>query len=125
MATEPNTYGKATVYINGNLLSEAISVSIQETNNLNVINTLAGKFGVSPGAAATTIDCSMGAPSADFEFEPSKFMFKKLQVVEVVVFTSGRTFRCKGFINSRNFSSEVASAAQLSFSFIGGEGTWE
>ena len=125
MATEPGIYSKATVYLNGNLLSEAISVNISETQNLNVINTLAGRFGVSPGAAATTISCNSGAPSGDFEVNPTKFMFKKLQVVNVVVFVSGRTFRCKGFINSSTFSSEVASAAQLSFEFIGGEGTWE
>jgi len=125
MALEPAIDDKAIVYINGNLLSTAISINIQETQNLNVINSLAGRMSVSPGAPATTVSCSLGVPAADFEFEPSKFMYKKLQIVQIIAYVSGRTFRCKGFINSRNFSSESASAAQLSFEFIGGEATWE
>lgn len=118
-------YTKATVYVNGALLSEEASVSVKRTSGSQPVKTVAkGYSGESPGSPMTEISVENAVPSADFELDPGPFMLN-LDIAEVTVFAAGRTLTSKGCIHEDNFSHAVDTQAKLSFSFRGQFATWD
>jgi hypothetical protein len=108
-----NLYTKATVYIDGSLLSEESKVSIKRTTGAQIAKTVAkGLAGVTPGSPMMEISISSAVPSADFELNPGKYM-KLLQPTEVTIFAAGRTLTTKGFVMSDSFTHAVDSASAL------------
>lgn len=117
-------YTAANVYINGSLLSEEASVTVnRSTNSQQVITVAKGYAGESPGAAMCEITVESAVPAADFELDPSTFM-GELQVVEFTVFAAGNTLTFKGFIISDNFSHAANTESKLTFNARGQFAEW-
>lgn len=118
------TYTKAVVYINGNLLTEESNCTVKRESGGNAVKTVAkGYSGRSPGAPMTMITVKNAVPSADFEFNPGAFINNTVEV-EVSVFAAGKTLTVVGFIISDNFQHGVDAAAELEFEFEGGPSDW-
>ena len=122
MATD--LYAQATVLINGTVIAENTSVKITRDSKANVVETLGKGFaGVSVGAKMITVSVDNAVPSADFEFDPGKYI-AELRVAELTIFVSNRTLTTKGFFLSDDFQSAVNSPSSLSFSFVGEYASW-
>jgi len=118
------TYALANVLVNGALLAEHGSVSVNRATNSQAVNTVSkGYAGESPGAANCTISIKNAVPAADFELNPGAFM-KALNVVEVTVFVAGRTLTSKGFVIGDAFAHSVNAEATLDISFRGEFADW-
>lgn len=118
-------YTKASVYVNGSLLTEESSVTIKRSSGGNAVKTVAkGYAGRSPGAAMTMITVKNAVPSADFELNPGTFI-NFTEEIEISVFAAGRTLTCVGFVDGDTFSHGVDGAAELEFEFEGGPSDWQ
>lgn len=118
-------YTKATVLINGNLLTEESKATIKRESGGNAVKTVSkGYAGRSPGAPMTMITIENAVPSADFELNPGPFL-NNTEELEVSVFAAGRTLTVVGFIISDNFEHGVETAAALTFEFEGGPSDWQ
>lgn len=118
-------YTAAFVYVNGALLAEEASVTVnRSTNSQQVITVAKGYAGESPGAAMCEITVESAVPAADFELDPSKFL-GELRVTEFTVFAAGNTLTFKGFIISDNFSHAANTESKLSFSARGQFAEWD
>jgi|SRR5271169_1026903 len=118
-------YTLANIYINGSLLAEEASVTIDRaTNSQQIITVAKGYAGESPGAPMTEMSIENVVPAADFELNPGKFM-GTLQIVEFTAFAAGRTLTFKGFIISDNFSHAANTASKLGFKCRGSFSDWQ
>ena len=113
-------YSNAFVTINGSLLTEEASVTVTKNSGLNPVMTVAKGFaGMSQGAATAEIDVDNAVPSADFEFNPDKFM-RSGSTVEVGVIMAGRQTVFVGFITTATYSHSVNAESKLSFKITAG-----
>lgn len=120
-------YSLAQVYINGSLLAEEASVTIdRDTKALPVMTVAKGFSGMSPGAPMMSIQVENGVPAAGFELNPGQFMSISggLQVVEVSIFAAGQLLTTKGFVVSDNFQHAVNQEAKLKFSITAQFADW-
>lgn len=112
-------YSLAYVLVDGAILTEHASVSVNRATNSQVVNTVAkGYAGESPGAASVEIQVSSAVPSADFEMNPGKYM-KALKEVEIGVLVAGKQLTARGFIISDSFKHSVNNESTLEFTFRG------
>jgi hypothetical protein len=119
------TYTKAVVYVNSNLLTEESNVTVKRESGSNEVKTVAkGYAGESPGAPMTMITVRNAVPSADFEFNPG-LNINRSEEVEVSIFAAGKTLTVVGFIISDNFTHGVGNQAELEFEFRGGPSDWQ
>lgn len=113
-------YTLAYVLVDGAILTEEASVTVNRATNSQAVNTVAkGYAGESPGAASVEIQVSSAVPSADFELDPGRFM-KSLKDVEIGILVAGRQMTVRGFIISDSFKHSVNSESMLDFTFRGG-----
>lgn len=118
-------YSLAYVLVDGAILTEEASVTVNRATNSQAVNTVAkGYSGESPGAANCEIQVTNAVPSADFEMNPGKYM-KGLKEVEIGVLVAGKQLTAKGFIISDSFKHSVNNESSLDFSFRGSFGDWE
>lgn len=118
-------YTKASVYVDGSLLSEEADVTLKRMTGAQVVKTVAKGFsGLSPGAPMLQISVTNAVPSTDFEYNPGQDM-SDLNVKEVTIFAAGRTLTSKGFVTDDNFSHAVETQSKLSFDFTGQFADWE
>lgn len=121
-------YTLATVYVDGALLTEESSVTVDRDARMQEVNTVAKGFaGMSPGAPIIRIDIENGVPARDFELNPGKYFVNPadIQVVEVTIFAAGRSLTTRGFITKDNFRHAVNAEARLSMNFIGEPADWQ
>jgi hypothetical protein len=112
-------YSLAYVLVDGAILTEEASVTVNRSTNSQVVNTVAkGYSGESPGAASVEIQVSNAVPSASFEMNPGKYM-KALKEVEIGVLVAGKQLTAKGFIISDSFKHSVNAESTLEFTFRG------
>lgn len=112
-------YEKAAVLIEGQLLSESTTVSVDSDPKLNEIYTMQKGFaGVSPGAEVTTIEVENTVPRIGFEYDYLASL-QGVKVVEVTIFAHAKKTTCKGFLTKVSQKYGVNQAATVSFSFIG------
>lgn len=125
MAADSSNYSKATVYINGLLLTEESSVTVKRTSGKNPVKTVVkGLAGFSKGAGMVEISVSNAVPSADFELDPGQFVFGE-EDVEVTIIAANRTLTTTGQILDDNFTHAVDSEAKLDFNFTGQPAQWQ
>jgi hypothetical protein len=112
-------YTLAYVTVDGSILTEEASVTVNRATNSQAVNTVAkGYAGESPGAPSVEIQVSSAVPSADFEMNPGKYM-KALKEVEIGVLAAGKQLTARGFIISDSFKHSVGAESSLEFSFRG------
>jgi hypothetical protein len=118
-------YTLAYVLVDGAILTEEASVTVNRATNSQVVNTVAkGYAGESPGASSVEIQVTSAVPSADFEMNPGRFM-KALKEVEIGVLVAGRQLTARGFIISDSFKHSVNSESSLDFTFRGSFADYE
>lgn len=122
-------YTAAFVYVNGALLAEEASVTVnRSTNSQQVITVSKGYAGESPGAAMCEVTVESAVPAADFELDTvvgKPMEIEQLKVVEFTIFAAGSTLSFKGFIISDNFSHAANTESKLSFSARGQFANWD
>jgi hypothetical protein len=111
-------YSNAETYINGLLLAEESSVTVEKKSGLNPVFTVAnGLAGMSQGAATAEISIESAVPSADFEFNPDGYMLVG-EVVDFRMVMANRETNCKGFITDASFTHSVNDASKLSMKLL-------
>lgn len=117
-------YTLVSCYVDGTLLAEEVSVSIDRNTRAQEVLTVAKGFaGLSPGAAMMMITIDNAVPSADFELNPGPRM-KALAVVELTLFAANRTLTTKGFFIEDSLSHAVNSESKLNIKFAGEMADW-
>jgi len=118
-------YTLAYVLVDGAILTEEASVTVNRATNSQAVNTVAkGYAGESPGAPSVEIQVSSAVPSSDFELNPGRFM-KNLKDVEIGVLVAGKQLTARGFIISDSFKHSVNNESMLDFTFRGGFADYE
>jgi hypothetical protein len=118
-------YTTAAVYLNDNLLSEAMSVSIKINGNHQIAKSLAKGFsGVSKGAVMTEISVSNNIPQDGFEADVVPHI-NNVEEVQLTIFLASSTLTVKGFILSTDVDKGVDSEAKQGFTFQGGESSFD
>jgi hypothetical protein len=111
-------YSNALVMLNGSLLTEENSVSVDKKSGLNPVHTTANGFsGMSQGAPEMTVRVDNAVPAADFEYLPDEAVLEG-QVVEITIFMAGKQTTAKGFITDVSYSHAVNSEAKMSFNIM-------
>jgi hypothetical protein len=118
-------YTLAYVLVDGGILTEEASVTVNRATNSQAVNTVAkGYAGESPGAGSVEIQISNAVPSKDFELNPGPYM-AALKSVEIGVLVAGKQLTARGFIISDSFKHSVGSESMLDFTFRGGFADYE
>lgn len=125
-ASNLQLYAVANVTVNGTLLAEEASVTVDRaTNSQQVITVAKGYAGESPGAPMTEISVDEAVPSTFFELDASGFM-GELQAVEFTIYVgSANSLTFKGFIISDNFRHAANDKSNLSFRARGSFSSWQ
>jgi len=108
-------YAVASVYVNGSLLAEEVSINITRESNSESIDTVAlGYAGEVLGSLRAEVTVESAVPAVGFELDPGRFM-GVMQEISFSLFVGNSTMTFKGFIVSDNFSHAVNGPASLSF----------
>lgn len=119
-------YTLALVTIDGSLLTEEASITIDRDSRAQEVSTVAKQFsGMSPGAGIMHIDVENGVPAADFELNPGKYFAKFLKPVEIAIYAAGRRLVTQGFIPKDTFRHGVSAEAKVSFHATCQMADWE
>ncbi len=111
-------YSGAFVLINGTLLAQEASVTIEKKSDLKPIFTLgAGFAGMSLGAGTAEVTIDNAVPSVDFEFHPDIYL-RTGDVVEIGIVMASRQSVFKGFITDATYSHSVNDASKLSMKLL-------
>ena len=111
-------YSNCDVFLNGTLLAEESSVSVEKKSGLSPAFTVAnGLAGMTQGAATMEVSIESAVPSADFEFNPDGFMLVG-EVVELRVVMANRETNVKGFITDSSFTHGVNDASKLTMKLL-------
>lgn len=111
-------YSNAYVLLNGALLTQESSVSVEKKSNSTPTYTLAMGFaGLSQGAGIIEINIENAVPSKDFEFHPD-LNVRTGEPVEIGIVMAGRQTLIKGFILNASYHHSVNDASKMSMSLI-------
>lgn len=111
-------YSKAFVFVNGSLLTQETSVTVNLKSNSTPQYTLAlGFAGLSQGAGVAEVSIENAIPSADFEFNPD-WRLRRGEAVEIGIVMAGQQLSLKGFVESATFSHAVNDASKLSIQIV-------
>lgn len=112
-------YTQVYVTINGKLLLEHASMTLNRSSGAQPVNTVGRGFaGVSPGAPVSSITIENALPVAGFEFNAQDYL-KELETVEIGLLAAGLAFTSEGFIMEDTLQHGVSSASGYSFQFMG------
>lgn len=114
-------YDQIYVYINGQLLAEAISVQTAiESDDQKVLTLAKGFGGITPSPDVRTAKVENAVPSAGFEFDFEKAK-RDRAVVELRLQSgaTGKTMTSKGFLMNVSIDAGVGKVLSVSFDFSG------
>lgn len=118
-------YTTAAIYINDNLVSEAMDVTIKTVGNHQRQKTLAKQFaGMSKGATVTEVSVNNAVPQPGFEIDITPII-TNLEEIKLTVVAASSIMTVNGFLESGQFNKAVDSDAKLSFEFVGPAATWQ
>jgi len=114
-------YANAYVYINGVLLTQESSVSVEKKSGLNMVETThLGLAGAVQGSARVEISIDNAVPSADFELggDWDKYMITGT-VVEIRILMGTRLSIHNVFVTDATYSHSVNDPSKISVKFTG------
>lgn len=114
-------YDQVYVFIDGALLSEALTVATGiESDDQDVATMVKGFSGVSPGPQRRTVKVESAVPSSGFEY-PFEKKYKDRSVVEIKLQSgsTGKSMVSSGFFTNVNVDAGVGKATTVSFEFKG------
>jgi len=116
-------YSNAYVFVEGKLLAQESSVTVQKKSNATTIETLHRGFaGQSKGAGTVEVTVENAVPSTDFELlggatADSWIMLGK--PIEIGIVMGSRQMILKGVIDEATYSHSTNDPSRLSFHLIG------
>lgn len=111
-------YANAYLGINGTIVVQETTLSVAKKAGMNpVFTTALGFAGMSQGAPIMEVSFESAVPSADFEFNPDRYMLLG-EEVDVSILMAGRQTNTKGFITEATYTHGVNQEAKLSMSII-------
>lgn len=114
-APDLTLYTSMYVSVNGTVLVQETSLTIEKKSGLKPVYTVAaGLAGMSQGASECEVTVENAVPSVDFEFLPDESMLTGA-VVEIGIVMAGRQTTLKGFITDATYSHSANEASKLSF----------
>ncbi len=112
-------YTQVHVLINGALLMEHASVTINRDSGAQPVVTVGRGFaGLSIGAPQMTASVSNAIPVAGIEFDAGQHI-KTLEVVEIGFLCAGLAMSTKGFITKDSIKHGASQESGYDFEFIG------
>lgn len=118
-------YTDVSVYVNGRLLIESTSISVNRKSGSQPVNTQAKGFaGMSPGSPMMEITIENAVPSADFELDAGSFI-RNMDVNEFMFFAAGKSLTTNGFFTDDSFSGAVDTASKLSQNIMAEFAEWQ
>jgi hypothetical protein len=108
-------YTNVFVFLNGQLLTQETSVTLEKKSNAKTITTLHKGFaGLSKGAGLIELTVDNAVPLKDLEFNVD-FFVKSGDVIEIGSVLGARQTICKGFITDVTYSHATNDNTKLSF----------
>lgn len=112
-------------YVDGALLAQEHSISIDRTTNSQPVSTVPGGYsGESPGAAMTDVTVESAVPAAGFEFDAGRKMVGLLPAKLYTLGPGGKQLKGDCFIISDSLRHGVNQAATYSFKARGPFRLW-
>lgn len=113
-------YTDYNLFVDGQLLAEAVTISIDHKNNAQPVHTINKGFaGMSPGANETQIKVSNVHPRAGVEFNAVTSM-QRLKLHEFTAFRGSKKLTCKGFVTDVSEGGGVNKEATYDFTAMCG-----
>lgn len=123
--SEPQLYTATYVTLDGKLLAEEASITIDKKSGLNPVYTVAKGFaGMAIGASSIEMTIESAAPAADFEVNPDPYLATG-RMVEVGAVMSGRQMVGKYFLTDATYSHAVNAESKVTMKFMGAFKLWE
>jgi hypothetical protein len=114
------TYTEYFAFVDGKILAEAVTVSVNHKNNAQPVHTIVNGFaGMSPGANETEVKVSNVHPRVGAEFNAVTAL-QKLSVHEFLFFRGGKKLSCKGYVTGVDESGGVNKEATYDFTAMCG-----
>lgn len=113
------TYSKGSLLLNGTLVAEMMTFSVDHKNGAQPIHTIEKGFaGMSPGSGSTEVKCESAVPRTGVNYDYTDAL-NTLAVLDIVIFCRGKKLKMKGFITDVSESYGVDKPAGLSFTIMG------
>jgi hypothetical protein len=114
------TYTEFYAFIDGKLLAEAVTVTVDHKNNAQPVHTIAKGFsGMSPGANETSVKVSNVHPRAGAEFNAVESL-QNLTLHDFVFFRGSKKVKCKGYVTDVSEGGGVNKEATYDFTAMCG-----
>ena len=111
--SDPQLYTGAYAFMDGKLLSQEVSLTIDKKSGSNPIFTsVLGYAGEALGAPMMEFTIESAAPSADFEVNPDPYM-KTMRMAEMGFVMSGRQMAFKAFITDATYTHAVNQESKI------------
>ena len=116
----PQVYARFFVYINGKLLGQADSCSIEYQGSPVPVATFVNDFaGVTPVPKHAKVTVDSFVPQSGFEFDVIKaFLATQLITIQARFGGSGKTFKAEGFSDAPSIKSSATDSTKLTFSLM-------
>lgn len=114
-------YDQVYVFVDGALLSEALTVATGlESDDQDVATMVKGFAGLTPGPQRRTVKVENAVPSAGFEY-PFEKKYKDRSVVQIKLQSgsTGKSMVSDGFFTGVNVDAGVGKSTSVSFEFKG------
>lgn len=118
-------YSTGAVYINGQLLAEAASISISRKTGAIANNTLAKGFaGMSPGVRMMEVKVTSAVPRVGLEYDPGAVM-NGLVPVEFAAYVGSKTITTKGYVTEDDMKVAVNAETTIDMSIMCAYAEWQ
>lgn len=116
----PQVYDRFFPYVNGKLLGQADSCSIEYQGSPIPVATFVNEFaGVTPVPKHTKITIDSFVPQAGLEFDVIKaFLATQLVTIQARFGGSGKTFKAEGFCDAPSIKSSATDSTKITFSIM-------
>lgn len=112
-------YSDALVKIEGQLLTESSSVSVEKKSGLSPVYTTVGGFsGMAPGSPVMEVSIENAVPAVDFEMDFDS-MIATRKIVTVQIIMANKITEFKAFVTDATYSHSVNEAGKLHLKLMG------
>lgn len=113
-----NTYTEYFVFVDGKMLAEAVTITVDHKNNAQPVHTIAKGFsGMSPGSNETSIKVSNVIPRVGVEFNAIESS-QNLTPHDWVFYRGSKKMKCKGYVTDVSESGGVNKEATYDFTVM-------
>jgi hypothetical protein len=117
---DPQIYENAAIFVQGVLLIESTSISVNYEDGDKPLTLIGGRFGIDAGTRIMRVQVSQAIPVGFPDFDIAQTWLDGSEVnFAVQLLGSGQRMNAQGYITSPRYEFGVGKSAALSFGFIG------